>query len=83
MENKIDSAYADIGEFFGKISVGHIVIPDGNKNYKYNPKEDITTYEVSRLILLFYFAGTVKDHFTVDYYSYIQEQRLERHFDEV
>jgi hypothetical protein len=31
MENKIDSAYADIGEFFGKISVvGHNVFSNGD-----------------------------------------------------
>ncbi len=83
MENKIDSAYADIGVFFGKISVGHIVFPNGDKRYEYNPKEDITAYEVSRLLLLFYFAATVRESHTFDYCSYIQEHKLERHFDEV
>lgn len=83
MENKIDSVTTNISEcFFRKISVGNIVFPNGDKRYRYNPKEDITAYEVSRLLLMFYFAVT-NNYYTIDYYSYIQEHKLERHFDEV
>ena len=60
MNSKIDSATVDISEFRFKVSVGDIVIPNESKNYKYTPKEDITPYEVSRLILLFYFGSVDK-----------------------
>lgn len=85
MENKIDSVTKDIVSecFFRKIPVGNIAFTDGDKRYRYNPKEDITAYEVSRLLLMFYFALSNKDFYTVDYYSYVQEHKLERHFDEV
>lgn len=84
MNSKIDSVTADIGEFrFGKVSVENIVFPNGEERHKYNPKEDITPYEVSRLLLLFYFATTNKDFYTFDFYRYIQEHKLERHFDEI
>nr|QMP83153.1 MAG: hypothetical protein [Caudoviricetes sp.] len=82
--NKIYSTTITGSEFtLGKVSVGNIVFPKGDKKLKYHPKEDITAYEVSRLILMFYFASTSSDYLTFDYYSYIQEHNLERHFEEI
>lgn len=66
---------------YGRISIGNIAFPDGDKKYKYNPKEDITPYEVSRLLLLFYYASSNRDYYGLDHYSYIKEHKLERHFE--
>lgn len=86
IENVIDAT--DEGKYqfsfdMGKVSVGYIVFPDGDKKYKYNPKEDITPYELSHLILLFYYASSTRECRGIDYFSYIKEHKLERHFEEV
>ena len=85
-ENVIDTTHGEkfiLSSNMGKVSVGYIVFPDGNKKYKYNPKEDITPYELSHLILLFYYASSTRECRGIDYYSYIKEHKLERHFEEV
>jgi hypothetical protein len=48
--------------------------------YTYNPKEDITPYEVSRLIELFTFAFHPATH-NYDYETTINKYNLTRHFE--
>ena len=83
-ESKIDSVSISApGTFyFGNVSVGDIVIYNDGKSYKYNPKEDITAYEVSCLLIMFH-CGVVGRYQAIDYYGYVTEYKLERHFDEI
>ncbi len=46
----------------------------------YSPKEDITTFELSLLIRVFMSFNTHDLAAQTDYWSYIKEHKLERHF---
>ncbi len=88
IQNKIDSAHDTILDFsdykitFGKLPIGSITICDDEKRYTYNPKEDITVYELSRIIQLFFTISAAKSY-NYDSISFVKEHKLERHFDEV
>jgi len=61
-----------------KTPIGDIMFPYG----KYSPKEDITTYELSKLLHLFVVItanySTFAPSFDID--TFIIENKLERHF---
>ena len=81
--NKVDDT-CDVGYKFeiGKLSVGDITITEDGKFYKFNPKKDITTYELGRLINLFFFISARSGiHYRYTFVDYIKEHKLERHFD--
>lgn len=65
-----------------KLSVGDITVSEDGKFQKFNPKEDITAYELSRLINLFFFISARSGHYTYAVVDYIKEHKLERHFEE-
>ena len=77
---------SDVGGYkleMRKLSVGDIAISEDGKFYKFNPKEDITAYELSRLINLFFFISVRSGiHYSYAIVDYIKEHKLERHFKE-
>ena len=88
IQNKIDSVHDTILDFSEykitscKLPIGSITICDDEKRYLYNPKEDITAYELSRIIQLFFTISTTKSY-NYDTIGFVKEHKLERHFDEV
>ena len=52
------------------------------KNFRivYEPKQDITPYELSRLMQLFFVATTSQTHGFFKIEEFLQEHNLERHF---
>lgn len=67
---------------FSKIAVGDIHIMDDTDVYVYNPKEDITNIDLAYLIRLFSIAGTgSQSGYYYDYWAFVKEKNLTRHFD--
>jgi hypothetical protein len=67
------------------ISAADIPISDLNiytKNFRmvYEPKPDITPYELSRLMQLFFAVTTYKTYRFFKVEEFLQEHNLERHF---
>jgi hypothetical protein len=70
------------GYSFSKIPIGDIKLFDEKHYYKYNPKEDITAFELSKIMHLMFSAMGSGNHFcNYDYWSFIMQNGLERHFD--
>ena len=85
IQNKIDSVHDTILDvsgykISGKLSIGSIMICGDAKRYTYNPKEDITAYELSRIIQLF-FTISATNSYNYDTIGFVKEHKLERHFD--
>lgn len=68
---------------FAILPVGDIVLRDLKTHavYMYDPKPDITTFELAKLIHLFTYARTDAEQFKVDLVSFIKENDLNRHFE--
>ena len=62
------------------LPIKNLVIHAGRKEYKYKPQEDITTFELATLIVMFPFF-TISHYQGYDYEAYILENKLERHFE--
>ena len=62
------------------LPIKDLVIHAGRKDYKYKPQEDITTFELATLIVMFPFF-TISHYQGYDYEAYILENKLERHFE--
>ena len=67
------------------IPVGDLFIYEGqyadNNKHTYKPQENITNYELALLLKLFVFAATTHTGFhSYDYWSYVKDNNLERHF---
>jgi hypothetical protein len=81
------SLVTDITPTFGfnKVPIGNITITDNENQYNYEPKEDITPYEVSLLIKLFIVSGASSawHGFCYDYWKFVTDNNLERHFKKV
>jgi hypothetical protein len=65
---------------FVKLSVGDLSVHDNKDMYLYKPQEDITTYELSMLLRLFVVAINSSGH-PYDYWGFVKEHKLERHFE--
>ncbi len=64
------------------LSIGTITIRKEGRSWAYKPKKDITAYEVSLLIVMFshFHVSTIAMY---DYRGYVEENKLERHFEEI
>ena len=62
-----------------KLSIGNVTIYDGKDRYVFCPQEDITPYELALFIplLVSCHARTLS---MCDYWGYVKENNLERHF---
>lgn len=66
-----------------RISVGDLYFSqEGKPRLRYTPKEDITPYELARMIQLFAIAFVPNVAAYYDYWKYIEEYNLMRHFSE-
>ena len=66
-----------------KLPIGTIQFRQRNQpSLKYIPQDDITPYEVSLLFTLFIHANTPNYSAYYDYWGYIKENGLMRHFEE-
>ena len=82
-ENKPDGIVAIEGKLkmynyeVKPIPIGSIEIRKEEKRWRYKPEKDITTFELSKLLVLF-------THFNVgyeyDFWGYVKNNKLERHF---
>ena len=55
-----------------------------DKRHKYNPKPDVTTYELSKLLILVTYGSIAsRQMVSYDWGRFVKENELERHFDEV
>ena len=84
MENKltIDSEVYKIG--YSKCPIGYIQIQGYNdKRWKFVPQPDITTYELSLLMVMFAYVTAPQSYLIHDYWSYVTKHKLERHFEEI
>jgi len=61
--------------------INDLVIDGDKAQMTYQPKEDITAYELSLLLKLFAFFHTGGWPRAYDYTKYIQKHGLERHFE--
>ena len=67
-----------------RMSVGDLYFSqEGKPRLRYTPKEDITPYELARMIQLFAIAFVSNIAHYYDYWKYIEEHNLMRHFSEV
>lgn len=57
------------------------VIASDNKKYIYEPKDDITNYELAMMLHMFVFFHINYGKF--DYWEFITRNKLERHFKEI
>jgi hypothetical protein len=64
------------------IPVGELRVYKDGKYYTYKPQEDITTYELSLLMVMFVTASVTSGigYHYYDYWGYVVEHNLERHF---
>jgi hypothetical protein len=51
------------------------------RRFKYNPKEDITAFELSWLVQLFIAISSSHGAYNIDTDNYIVQHNLERHFE--
>jgi len=68
-----------------KMPVGDISIHDGEKYYKFVPKEDMTGQEAGWIMMLFTTATISNRGIGINYYDYmgfVRAHGLERHFEE-
>ena len=68
---------------FTPMPVGHLSImtPD-QKMYKYKPKDDITGIELAHMLHLFVAAVTASRNMAIyDYWAFVEEHNLQRHFE--
>ena len=68
-----------------KMPVGDISIHDGEKYYKFVPKEDMTGQEAAWICMLFTTATISNRGIGINYYDYmdfVRKHGLERHFEE-
>ena len=68
-----------------KMPVGDLSIHDGEKYYKFVPKEDMTGQEAGWIMLLFTTATISNRGIGINYYDYmgfVRAHGLERHFEE-
>lgn len=68
-----------------KMPVGDISIHDGEKYYKFVPKEDMTGQEAGWIMMLFTTATISNRGIGINYYDYmdfVRKHGLERHFEE-
>ena len=67
-----------------RMSVGDLYFSqEGKPRLRYTPKEDITPFELARMIQLFAIAFVPNIAHYYDYWKYIEEHNLMRHFSEV
>lgn len=67
-----------------KMPVKHLCLKDNNDNWRLLvPKEDITTFELSHIMILFLHgtANVQRTSYYYDYWGYVEQHNLERHFD--
>lgn len=69
---------------FSPLPIGDIVLQQGCKRLVYSPKSDVTTAELSHLLMLFSFgvASTAR-YSNYDWLGFIEKHGLQRHFEEV
>jgi hypothetical protein len=68
-----------------KMPVGDLSIHDGEKYYKFVPKEDMTGQEAAWICMLFTTATISNRGIGINYYDYmdfVRKHGLERHFEE-
>ena len=69
---------------FTPLPIGDINIIEGSYadgiKHIYKPQEDITTYELALLLNLFVFASAYTGIHSYNYWGYVKEKGLERHF---
>lgn len=65
---------------YAKLPVGKMTVYDGESQYMFEPKQDITPYESVMLMQMFVLAS-VPNYHSCDYLGYIKENNLERHFE--
>lgn len=68
-----------------KMPVGDLSIHDGEKYYKFAPKEDMTGQEAGWIMMLFTTATISSRGIGINYYDYmgfVRAHGLERHFEE-
>lgn len=72
---------------FSRMPLGDLRIVDDKVTYIYRPKEDITAFELSKLLHLFVVAMTSSGAWAgmncYDYRGFIMQNALERHFEKV
>ena len=67
-----------------RMSVGDLYFSqEGKPRLRYTPKEDITPYELARMFQLFAIAFIPNIAHYYDYWKYIEEHNIMRHFSEV
>ncbi len=82
LANAASTTYA-IGR--NKMPVGDLSIHDGEKYYKFVPKEDMTGQEAAWICMLFTTATISNRGIGINYYDYmgfVRAHGLERHFEE-
>ena len=66
---------------FAKIPVNNIIVMDDVDMYVYTPQDDITGIELAHLLHLFVTAAAAQSSFNhYDYWGFVKEKNLTRHF---
>lgn len=78
--DSVDEGYV-LSSSKGFVTIGEITLSDREGKTKiYKPKEDITTFEVALMLKLFVHSSFGLGY-GIDYWSFVIENNLERHFE--
>jgi hypothetical protein len=69
------------GSTLTTLPVGDFILHINNSDYVYDPKDDITSVELARMMQLFaYMVSNTSGYHQYDFLSFIEKHNLQRHF---
>jgi hypothetical protein len=73
------NGYTGCKIYFNPRHLGDLYIFDKDKQYRYDPKDDITVLELS-LVMTMFISGLIPSFNQYEHWRYVKEHNLERHF---